>query len=355
MEVLEFGFVWTSCVAIGHLIIIESSLLKNIGTGGRKMPINHDPKQHDMIMDKKVKKQKVAINEAEPIYSFDDVILDEETRDKIEYIISLEENRKLIYDTWGLGRVFNSNRNISVNLYGPSGTGKTMTAHAVAKRLGKKLVIVNYADIESKYVGETSKNLVELFQKAESMDSVLFFDEADALLSKRVTSMNNATDVSVNQTRSVLLQLLDKHKGIVLFTTNFIQNYDSAFYRRITSHIQFKLPSEAIRRLIWEHYIVPELPIKGDRETFIDELVKTDGISGADISTAVFKAAVQTAYLKEWEVKVDRIKAALEEARNLKKIQSDEQYAITTRRVSEQYVKDKIGKDGMIDGIVAES
>ena len=193
------------------------------------MPIDHDRTKH------KLSKEPSAVNmtdkgrpeivEVEPSFTFDDIILNEKTRSQIEYILSIEKNRDLIYETWGLKKVFKTNKNITLNLFGPSGTGKTMTAHAIADHLSKKMIIVNYADIESKYVGETSKNLVRLFEGAGASDAILFFDEADALLSKRVTSMDHATDVSVNQTRSVLLQLLDNYTGIVLFTTNFIQNY----------------------------------------------------------------------------------------------------------------------------------
>ena len=130
-----------------------------------------------------------------------------------------------------------------------------MSAHAIASALGKKLICVNYADIESKYVGETSKNLTRLFNDPNNRDDIIFFDEADALLSKRVTDMSSATDVSVNQTRSVLLTLLNSYEGMVIFATNFISNYDSAFMRRIHYHIRFNLPNAELRKKLWAHYI----------------------------------------------------------------------------------------------------
>lgn len=100
-------------------------------------------------------------------------------------------------------------KQIAINLYGLPGTGKTMAAHAIASALKRPMFAVNYADIESKYVGETSKNLTRLFKEAELIDAIIFFDEADAMLSRRVTNMSNSTDVSVNQTRSVLLTLMN--------------------------------------------------------------------------------------------------------------------------------------------------
>lgn len=118
-----------------------------------------------------------------------------------------------------------------------------MAAHAIAHELNKPLIAVNYAEIESKYVGETSKNITALFNTAKEQDAIIFFDEADAMLSRRVTNMSHATDVSVNQTRSVLLTLMNDHEGLIIFTTNFVSNYDPAFMRRILSHILFDLPN----------------------------------------------------------------------------------------------------------------
>lgn len=328
------------------------------------MPINRDSDKHDAIVKEsenkqnkrpKDKKTEMMFNEVDPLYTFDDIVLDENIKNQILYIVSMEINRDLIYGTWGLKKVFHTMKNISINLYGSSGTGKTMTAHAIAAYLGRKLIIVNYADIESKYVGETSKNLVSLFKKSTQTNAILFFDEADALLSKRVTSMNNATDVSVNQTRSVLLQLLDSHTGIVLFTTNFIQNYDSAFYRRITSHIEFKLPNQEMRTRIWEHYLVAELPIEIERDSVIKELSKIESVSGSDISSSVLKAAIKTAYLKEDTIKIESIKGFLNEAIATKRFQSDSNYEVTTKKVSENYVREKKEKGGLIDGLVSKS
>lgn len=140
------------------------------------------------------------------------------------------------------------------------GTGKTMAAHAIAHQLGRKLLPVSYAQIESKYVGETAKNLTAMFRFARETKALLFFDEADALLSRRVTNMSNSTDVSVNQTRSVLLLLLGEFDDLVLFATNFLSNYDPAFLRRILAHIRFDLSDEDSRAKLWQRYIPPQMP-----------------------------------------------------------------------------------------------
>lgn len=202
---------------------------------------------------------------SDPLFTFDDIVLPEDTLREIKDTCSLIKHSKTIFEDWNLGTVLKKHSCLSFNLYGESGTGKTVTAHAISSYLEKKIVLVNYADIESKYVGETSKNLVNLFAFALENNAVIIFDEADALLSKRVTSMSSASDVSVNQTRNVLLHLLDGYTGIVLFTTNFVSNYDSAFYRRILAHIKFDLPNKAMREKIWLHFLVDAFPIDEDK------------------------------------------------------------------------------------------
>ena len=229
---------------------------------------------------------------SEPKYKLNDLIITDTLRDELETIIRAQECWNKVFVDWNLGSVLKQRKNLFVNLYGAPGTGKTMAAHAVADALGKKMICVNYADIESKYVGETSKNLTALFEFARAQDVVLFFDEADALLSKRVTNMSHSTDVSVNQTRSVLLTLLNDYDGMVIFATNFISNYDAAFMRRIQYHVKFELPNARLRRKLWRMYIPKEMPA----DVRIDEIADNyDGISGSDISNAVLKAALKAA------------------------------------------------------------
>lgn len=229
-----------------------------------------------------------------PAVSFKDMILSEEQFRQLHEVITLVQKKSLIFDTWGLGNVIKHAPGYKVNLYGPPGTGKTMAAQAIAHELNSPVVMVDYSEIESKYVGETAKNLTTLFSLANQNNAVLIFDEADALLSKRVTEMHSAADVSVNQTRSVLLKLLDDYEGVCIFTTNFLSNYDYAFMRRIAQQIRFQLPNLPQREKLWRHYLVSELPHNADPHCLAE---KFEGISGADIATAVLSAAVQGAYL----------------------------------------------------------
>lgn len=286
-----------------------------------------------------VKKQEVNLADiVKPKYTFKDIILDKKTQNEIMNAISYVEKSSLIFEKWGLNKTHKYSKKIGINLYGEPGTGKTMAAHAIAGYLDRNLMIVNYADIESKYVGDTSKNLVKLFEQAKNTNSILFFDEADAMLSRRVTNMSNSTDVSVNQTRSVLLMLLNDHQDIVLFATNFISNFDPAFMRRILAHIHFPLPDEEQRRKLWEKLIPQELPTDLD----INQIAKKyDNLSGSDISNAILMAALSAARENREFVSNDHFEEAIQSILKSKKNNSGN-IQIKDRIVSEDYVKKEI-------------
>ena len=318
------------------------------------MPINHNPispsEQNTPPNRNTSNKNSPVFTLSEPLYSFDDIILPAETKKEIENVIALEKYKDLLYNTWGLGKVFKQPRNISINLYGYSGTGKTMTAHAIANTLKKKVLIVNYAEIESKYVGETSKNLEALFRYAAGQDAVILFDEADALLSKRVTAMHTAADVSVNQTRNVLLKILDQYQGVVIFTTNFIQNFDHAFMRRILSHIKFDLPNQETREKLWTHYLVDSLPLAEGKVQMIKRLSSTGGITGSDISTSILKAAVSLAVAGQGTISEESLLNELTKLSDVKERMEGGKYQITTRKVSEEYAREQLEKGDISHG-----
>lgn len=125
-----------------------------------------------------------------PRYTLKDLILDSTTSNQLLDVISYYQNHDLIFHKWGLEERYASQDGLAVNLYGPPGTGKTMAAHAIVDALNAMVICVDYAEIESKYVGETSKNLSRLFQAAEEQNAVIFFDEADALLNENTAVVN---------------------------------------------------------------------------------------------------------------------------------------------------------------------
>ncbi len=245
----------------------------------------------------------------EPKWSLDEIILPDDVKNQILDVATYADNAHRVFELWGFKKTHKYSRRIGINLYGAPGTGKTMAAHAIAKYLGRKILIVNYADIESKFVGETPKNIRKAFDAAKNSNSILFFDEADAILSKRVTNMTQAVDVSVNQTRSVMLMLMNEFQDFIIFATNFIENFDAAFMRRISIHIKFTLPDEECRKKLWRMYTPPEVPNNLD----FDELAKKfDGISGSDISNAMLNAAFKAARLKLDELDKNLVFEAVE-------------------------------------------
>ena len=272
------------------------------------MPINPKHAADAPKTEKNEPVEEIFIPE-EPKWSLEEIILPEEVKNQILDVATYADNAHRVFELWGFKKTHKYSRRIGINLYGAPGTGKTMAAHAIAKKLGRKILIVNYADIESKYVGETPKNIRKAFETARKTNSILFFDEADAILSKRVTKMTQAVDVSVNQTRSVMLMLMNEYQDFIIFATNFIENFDLAFMRRISVHIKFVLPDEECRKRLWRLYTPLEVP----NNINFDELAKKyDGISGSDISNAILNAAFKAARLKLDELDKNLVFEAVE-------------------------------------------
>lgn len=227
-------------------------------------------------------------------YTLADVILPESTKHQVDLILAELEYQDLIYQEWGMAEKHKLDKALSVNFSGPPGTGKTLTAEAVAHALNLKLLDVPYEQIESKYVGETPKNIRGAFEFAAENQAVLFFDEADSFLGKRLENVTQATDTAVNLTRSVMIKQLSAYEGIVIFATNLIRNYDPAFISRIRCKIQFYLPNEEARAEIWQAQIPSKLPLD-DSVNFAELAKEFADISGRDIKNAVFQAVVAAA------------------------------------------------------------
>ncbi|NER38445.1 MAG: ATP-binding protein [Oscillatoria sp. SIO1A7] len=235
----------------------------------------------------------------EPKYTLDDVILPETTRHQVDLILAELKYQDLIYKEWGMGEKHKLDKALSINFSGPPGTGKTLTAEALAHALELKILVVPYQQLESKYVGETPKNIANAFEFASSNNAVLFFDEADSFLGKRLENVTQSTDTAVNLTRSVMIVQLSSYEGIVIFATNLIRNYDPAFISRIRRKVQFDLPDEEARAKIWQAQIPSKLPLDknsvNDSVNFALLAKEFDEISGRDIKNAVFQAVVAAA------------------------------------------------------------
>lgn len=230
----------------------------------------------------------------EPSYTFDRVILPQKVRDKIEESLAIVECEQKVFKEWGLS-VIQPNPSSALSFYGPSGTGKTMAAEAIAHKLHKKILKVSYADIESKYHGEGPKMVKAIFVAAEREDAVLFIDESDSLLSKRLTNVTQGSEQAINSMRSQLLICLENFKGIVIFATNLVVNYDQAFLTRLIS-IEFVKPDKTCREQIWNVHIKGNginIPLADDVNT--STLAEQYEFCGRDIRKAVISACVSVA------------------------------------------------------------
>jgi SpoVK/Ycf46/Vps4 family AAA+-type ATPase len=229
-----------------------------------------------------------------PQRTFADVILPAQTRRTLELALAQVRNHTLIYRDWGLGERHTSGRGLTFNFAGPPGTGKTICAEAVANAVGMKLIVVDYAEAESMWVGETPKNIVSIFRGAAEQNAVLFFDEADAIATRRSTGGTLPYDREMNLTVSVLLRELEAFNGIVIFATNLAANFDPAFERRIRTHVLFEMPGPEDRARIWQLQIHPKkTPLASDVD--FKQLAERYIATGGDIKNAVIKAAAAAA------------------------------------------------------------
>lgn len=248
-----------------------------------------------------------------------DVILPLETRTQINECLAKLKHHKTIYVDWNFRSVDPLGLGTIVNFYGPPGTGKTLAAEAVAGTLGLPFIQIGIAEIESKYMGETAKNIKKAFAEAAHHGAVLFFDEADTLLGKRLSSVTQGVDNEVNSMRSTMLIELERFEGVVIFATNFAKNYDEAFRSRINYHVKFVLPDLAARTALWERMLVPEIPLHEERQTVIDWCAElSEGLSGREIRTcmrlALPKALLDVAH-ETPELTLEHLKASIHEVK----------------------------------------
>jgi SpoVK/Ycf46/Vps4 family AAA+-type ATPase len=235
-----------------------------------------------------------AVETIAPRRTFDDVILSPVTRRALEIALAQVTQHDLIFEGWGLGERHSTGLGLAFNFAGPPGTGKTICAEAIAQSLGRQLLVVRYAELESMWMGETSKNVSAIFRTAREEQAVLFFDEADAIAARRSTSVDSGAQRELNSVVNVLLQELERYTGVVIFATNLAANFDPAFERRIRTHVLFELPGETERVQIWKVQLHPSrTPLAADVD--FDVLARHYEVSGGDIQNAVLKAALAAA------------------------------------------------------------
>ncbi|WP_284640502.1 ATP-binding protein [Paenibacillus silviterrae] len=212
------------------------------------------------FMQHNLKRKAVRI---EARYTWDRVVLPPEQKEQLEHACARLKYRQLVYGEWGFDRALAYGKGTSLLFAGPPGTGKTMSAQVIASELNLELYRIDLSQVISKYIGETEKNLHEIFQEAGQSGAILFFDEADALFGKR-SEVKDAQDKYANVETAYLLQKMEEYEGITILATNLLHNLDEAFMRRFGFIVKFPFPDIDHRELLWQSIFPPQVPLEPD-------------------------------------------------------------------------------------------
>ncbi len=218
----------------------------------------------------------------------DSIVLSDKTRAQIEELVAAARAHSEVLNDWGFGQRLASGKGIVALFSGEPGTGKTLCAGLVANELGRRLQVVSLPQVMSKWIGETEKNIARIFRRARALDTVLFFDEADALFAKRV-EVERTNDRYSNMQVDHLLQEIDAFEGVVILTSNLSKSIDSAFKRRIGFHVEFEVPDQAQRAQIWRALLPPQAPLADDVD--FDELARCYELPGGHIKNILLRSA----------------------------------------------------------------
>ena len=258
-------------------------------TEGRVYPPGSGFQQRDAQLDAARRMDMFSVEV--PLRRLENLVVPQNTLLQIKSLLTKVKYQQVLYEDFGLKEVDPNGGRTAINLYGPPGTGKSFAAEAIAYELGMGIICANYAEIESKFVGDTPKNIKAAFQKARENNALLFFDEADSILGKRLVSITQSTDHAVNVSRSVMLLELDRFCGVTVFATNLFSNYDPAFIRRILGHIEMPLPDAQARLRLWRLHIPSRMPVDLQPQDWDCLVSETEGLAGGDLLNIVTYAA----------------------------------------------------------------
>lgn len=225
-------------------------------------------------------------------FVWDDLILGEEQKAQMRMVCDQMRYRDVVGEQWGFHKKTPYGRGLSVLFYGPPGTGKTMAAQVMANELGLDLYRIDISQMVSKYIGETQKNISRLFEKAKDINAVLFFDEADSLFAKR-SEAKDSHDRNANAETAHLLQKLEDYEGITILATNYLNNIDDAFKRRIKFIIHIAFPEAEVRLRLWRSTLPAEA--KCEEELDLEFFAEHFELSGSSIKEILTNAAYMAA------------------------------------------------------------
>ncbi|HEC1873812.1 TPA: ATP-binding protein [Campylobacter jejuni] len=258
--------------------------------------INFEPKQSKKIKIESVLKDQDIFELIEPSTDINDIIMPENTKELLENILKQQDKKVLErLHSWGI----KSNKNIEAKIifYGPAGTGKTMSALAMAKSMKKSVLSFDCSKILSKWVGESEQNVRKIFDTYKNIvqtckqSPILLLNEADQFLSMRVDG-SSGSDKMHNQMQNIFLEQIERFSGVIIATTNFLESLDSAFSRRFDYKIEFKKPDFKDRLKIWEKFLPKKALFDKD---FDINILSNYELSGAQILMVVKNTALKVA------------------------------------------------------------
>jgi DNA polymerase III delta prime subunit len=227
-----------------------------------------------------------------PKYSWNEIVLPEDNLAQLKELCQQARYRHLVYGEWGFDRKLSLGKGLNALFSGPPGTGKTMAAEVIATELQLDLYRIDLSQVVSKYIGETEKNLHQIFLEAETGHAILFFDEADALFGKR-SEVKDAHDRYANIEVGYLLQKMEEYEGVAILATNLSQHIDEAFLRRMHFIVEFPFPDHEYRRQIWQVIFPREAPLA--REVDFEALAREIKLAGGNIRNIALAAAFYAA------------------------------------------------------------
>ena len=249
--------------------------------------------------------------EETPRWSLDEIVLNPQVKDTLEDFILFCQNKETLIENWGLNDFLKGTTSIGINLYGEPGTGKSISAEAIAKSLGKKIIVADFSQLIDMHWGNTEKHLSALFKQAEDSGCVIFIEEADGLLGQRTGTDSNSS--AMNGVKSHLLKLIDRSSAIIIYATNLFENFDRAFFRRILYHVKYPLPNKEELIALWKKHIGNSNIIKSQTDFSYETIADmSDGLTGGDVKNITLKICVKLASNKIPDVSNESVKIEIE-------------------------------------------
>lgn len=299
---IDYDEMLTPFGGINRNFYIPESILYKISH-----PVKKEKRQQKIKLDMLIQEQEM-FELIEPKKSLEDVVLNNKTKKTLDLLLrQVDKNVVDRLKKWGIK---DKKKGIDARIifYGAAGTGKTITALALAKSLKKQVLSFDCSKILSMYVGESEKNVRKIFDEYKELSTktktepVLLLNEADQFLSNRVSGQISGSDKMHNQMQNIFLEQIEKFEGILVATTNLLDSIDKAFSRRFNYKIEFLKPDLEQRKILWEKLLPQELPLE---ENFNIEKLAKSSLTGGQIELVIKNTAYKLAINEEAKFTVE--------------------------------------------------